>query len=321
MKLSELYSKNRYRCKKNILYPESEAGRVKALDKGNENLPVISIEIFPPKGENAKDFNTKKEKLFDELRILNKCYKPSLVSITYGAGGSSRERSNIIVKELMENFDFNVVMPHFTCVCSDKNFIGNYLDEIKTYGVKNILALKGDEPDDIEVCHRDFRFAYELVEFIKSKTELEIAVAGYPEGHIGAKSLDEDIKHLKTKINKGANAIFTQFFFENEKFYNYIEKLEKNKICLPVAAGLLPVISYDGLMRMVKLSGITLSRKALNHFEKYKDSKEDTIKAGIEWTSIQAEDLICNGAADGIHFYALNKACSTGEILKNIGLC
>ena len=282
--------------------------------------PVISIEIFPTKSEDAKDFDNKKEKLFNELCILNECYKPSLVSITYGAGGSSRERSNIIVKEIKENFDFNIVMPHFTCVCSDKKFIENYLDEIKTYGIKNILALKGDEPDNIEVCHRDFRFAYELVEFIKTKTELEIAVAGYPEGHISAKSLDEDIKHLKTKVNKGASVVFTQFFFENEKFYSYLEKLEKNKICLPVAAGLLPVISFEGLTRMVKLSGIKLSSKALNHFEKYKDSKEDTIKAGIEWTSIQADDLICNGI-DGIHFYALNKARSTAEILKNIGLC
>lgn len=298
--------------------------------KKDDKKPVISIEIFPPKADAQKDaggaenlagksFEYKKDALFDELRLLNENFKPSLVSVTYGAGGKNRENSNIITKGVAEDFDFNIVMPHFTCVCSSREFIENYLSEIEGYKIGNILALRGDEPLDIDVCYRDFKFAYQLVEFIKQKTNLEIAVAGYPEGHILAKSIDDDIKNLKKKLNCGAGTVFTQFFFENEKFYNYLELLDKNGIDAPVCAGILPVISYNGLFRMVNLSGIKLSKKAQNHFEKWQNSKECTIKAGIEWASYQVEDLLKNGV-DGIHFYTLNKAHSTVEILKNTGL-
>ncbi len=291
--------------------------------------PVVSIEIFPPKtkAETPSGLNTpniaaeaelqkKNEELFSELSKLNSILKPALVSVTYGAGGLSRKKTDIIVEEILKKFDYNAVMPHFTCVCSEKKFIEDYLNTLKTFGVENILALKGDEPKDIEVCHRDFQYAYELVDFIKSKTDFEIAVAGYPEGHIDAKSLEEDVKHLKNKVNKGGSVIFTQFFFENDKFYKYLELLEKNGVNVPVIPGLLPVVSYSGLMRMVQLSGIKPSAKVLNTFEKYKDSKEDIIKAGIEQASIQAENLIQNGVL-GLHFYTLNKAYSVSKVLKN----
>jgi len=298
MKLSEIYS---------------------AGCEGGKRVPKISVEIFPPKGE-GEEFQEKCRALYIELLELNKVLEPSLVSITYGAGGSSRERSDTLLNGVLNKFNYNAVMPHFTCVCSSRSFIGEYLSVLKKLGVQNILALKGDEPEDIEVCYRDFRYAYELVEFIKSKTQLEIAVAGYPEGHIEARTLDVDIKHLKTKVDKGANVIFTQFFFENYKFYNYLELLHKNKIDIPTVAGILPVISYEGLIRMIKLSGIKPSKKVMETFEKYKNSKEDIIKAGIEQATVQTEDLIKNGAA-GIHFYTLNKAKSTVEVLKNTGLC
>lgn len=320
MKLSELYNKN---IDKNADIIATDANAMHE-NKCMCKKPVISIEIFPPKADAPKEnvlsdsFEYKQKALFEELKFLNENFQPSLVSVTYGADGKNRENSNIITKSLMENFNFDIVMPHFTCVCSNKEFIENYLKEIESYKIQNILALRGDEPEDIEICYRDFKFAYQLVEFIKQKTELEIAVAGYPEGHILAESKDIDIKNLKTKLNAGGGAIFTQFFFENEKFYNYLECLNKHKINVPVCAGLLPVISYSGLMKMVNLSGIKLSKKAQNHFERWQNSKEDTIKAGIEWTSYQVEDLIKNGV-DGIHFYTLNKAHSTVEILKNTG--
>lgn len=283
------------------------------FEKNQNKAPVISIEIFPPKDP---DFNIKKTNLYKELDKLNSHFKPSLISITYGAGGSTCENSNVLAKEIKENCGFDIVMPHFTCVCSSKDFIERHLSEIKEYKIENILALRGDEPKDIDVCYKDFKYASDLVDFIKNKTDFEIAVAGYPEGHILSESLNEDIKHLKTKVNNGASAIFTQFFFENEKFYNYLELLDKNKINLPVCAGILPVISYEGLLRMIQLSGIKLSNKAKCHFEKWQNSKEDTIKAGIEWASQQVEDLAKNNVS-GIHFYTLNKAYSTIEILKN----
>lgn len=295
MKLSKLYSKNFKDC---------------------NQKPVISIEIFPPKASDKTDLDTKEE-LYKELQTLNKTKKPALVSITYGAAGTNSEKSDEIIQNILEKFNYSAIMPHFTCVCSKKEFIEKHLNTLKTYGVENILALKGDEPEDIKFCHRDFRYASDLVEFIKAKTDFEIAVAGYPEGHIASDSLDEDIKHLKTKVSKGGSVIFTQFFFENDKFYRYLELLDKNEINVPVAAGLLPVVSYQGLIKMIKLSGIKPSKKVLDLFEKYKESKEDIIKAGIEQASTQAKDLIQNGVS-GLHFYTLNKARSTAEILKNI---
>ena len=207
-----------------------------------------TLQAKAPKGASyEKEFALKKEQLFCELAALNKILKPSLVSITYGAAGSNSEKSDEIIRNMLEKFDYSAIMPHFTCVCSKKEFIERYLNSLKTYGIQNILALKGDEPEDLEniggVCYRDFHYASDLVEFIKAKTDFEIAVAGYPEGHIAAESLEEDVKHLKTKVQKGGSVIFTQFFFENDKFYRYLELLDKNSINLPVVAGLLPVIS------------------------------------------------------------------------------
>jgi len=342
MKLSEVYSKNERQNKK-VAKPCTDGAQAGAdahiagscadriqsradflaaanaeTQRKSQRTPVISIEVFPPK---EPDFKLKKENLFEEIKLIKEKCSPSLISITYGAGGKSRENSNIITKEIKENFDFKIVMPHLTCVCSSKDFIAQSLDELKSYGIKNILALRGDEPENTDVCYGDFKFASDLAEFIQKESSLEIAVAGYPEGHILSKNLEDDIKNLKTKIKKGngaTKAIFTQFFFDNAAFYNYLELLDKNGINLPVCAGVLPVISFSGLTRMVNLSGITLPKKALNHFEKWQYSKEDTIKAGIDWSCAQVEDLIQNNA-DGIHFYSLNKAHSIVKILENIG--
>lgn len=293
MKLSELYSKTR------------------------PDKPVFSIEIFPPKAVSHKEFQDKAKKLYEELEKIKEYFPPSLVSITYGAGGSNREKSLILLKKLKEDFNFDILMPHFTCVCSSKEYIENYLDEIKTLEIENILALRGDEPDDIDVCYKDFKFASDLVKFIKKRAGFEIGVAGYPEGHAHSKNLKSDIKYLKEKIQSGGNVVFTQFFFENEKFYSYLETLDKEGINTPLAAGILPVISYQGLLKMSNLSGVKLSTKMINHFEKWQNSKEDTTKAGIDWASNQVCDLIKNKTA-GIHFYTLNKAESVVEILKNV---
>lgn len=314
MKLSEVYLKNT-ECLNTPQTPETP-GKFQSGTNGHKK-PVFSIEIFPPKAASDKEFQDKLSALFKEINKINEYTPPSLVSITYGAGGSNREKSLSLLKSLKANFHFDIIMPHFTCVCSSKEFIEDYLSEIESLKINNILALRGDEPEDIQICYKDFKHAKDLVKFIKKKTSFEIAVAGYPEGHVLSADLKTDIKFLKEKIEAGGNVIFTQFFFENEKFYSYLESLEKEGIKTPVAAGILPVISYTGLLRMSKLSGVKLSKKMVNHFEKWQYSKTDTIKAGIDWATEQVLDLIKN-EADGIHFYTLNKAHSTLEILKNV---
>lgn len=273
----------------------------------NKSKPVISYEIFPPKNGNI-------DSMIEELSSLCK-FKPSFVSVTYGAGGTNREKSLEIVKRVKTELK-QTVMPHFTCVCSSKDYIEKYLSEIEALGITNILALRGDEPQDIDICYKDFKSAIELIEFLKKHTELEFAVAAYPEKHPKAPTLEDDIKTLKKKQDLGAVAALTQLFFVNENFYRYFDLCKKLNITLSVIPGILPVISFSQLERMIKLSGVIVPSQTMSYFEKFKNSKEDTIKAGIEFASVQCQKLLEFGV-EGLHFYTLNKSKSVSEIIKN----
>lgn len=272
---------------------------------------VLSYEIFPPKNDETGE---KTEKLYTEVDKLNK-FSPALISVTYGAGGSNKDHSLSIVQELCKR-KINV-MPHFTCVCSNKEQINKYLGELNKLNIENILALKGDEPQDCLVCHRDFRYANELVEYLKLKTDFSIAVAGYPECHIEAPDLQTDIKNLKLKINAGADVIFTQMFFDNSKFFKYIELLDKENINIPVCAGILPILSYQQLDKMLSLANVSVPKKLMENLERFKDNKDDVKKLGIDFATEQCAELIENGVK-GLHFFTLNKAYSTTAILKNL---
>ncbi len=277
----------------------------------NSNKTSISFEIFPPKDDLT---GNNLEKLFSEVEKLQQ-YNPSLISVTYGAGGSNKEKSYNIVKGLTEN---NItVMPHFTCVCSKKEQIDEYLEQLKALHIENILALRGDEPKDISVCYLDFRYANDLVKYLNEKTDFCIAVAGYPEGHIAAPDLITDIKNLKNKISAGGCVIYTQMFFDNEKLYKYKELLEQENIDVPVVAGILPIRSYTQLDRMLSMAKVTLPDKLMNKLEKYKDNNDDIKKIGVDFASEQCQELIDNGIA-GLHFYTLNKSDSVSKILDNI---
>ena len=281
--------------------------KLSEIYKNNDKL-IFSFEVFPPKNANT-------ESLFAELAKMNE-QKPALISVTYGAGGSNRNLSLEIVKELKNHLK-QPVMPHFTCVCSSKEYIEKYIEEIENLGITNILALRGDEPQDIEVCYRDFKSALDLIEYLKKHSELEFAVAAYPEKHPKAKTFDNDIDVLYKKQNLGAKVAYTQVFFDNECFYKFYDLCRKKSIKIPIIPGIMPITSFNQLKRIVELSGTKINSKVLAYFEKYKDSKEDTIKAGIEFASLQCEKLIDFGAK-GMHFYTLNKAQSSVEVIKNI---
>ena len=274
----------------------------------NKSKLTFSFEVFPPKNGDTQN-------LFKELAKMNE-QKPALISVTYGAGGSNRNTSLNIVKELKNNLK-QPVMPHFTCVCSNKEYIENYIKEIENLGITNILALRGDEPQEIEVCYRDFKSALDLIKYLKKHSELEYAVAAYPEKHPKAKSLNQDIGILLKKQSLGAKVAYTQVFFDNQSFYNFFDICTKKGITLPIIPGIMPIINYNQLKRIVELSGTKINPKVIQFFEKYKNSKEDTIKAGIEFASIQCEKLI-NFGIKGIHFYTLNKARSSIEVIGNI---
>ncbi len=272
MELSEIYSKKSYQVVSNF-------------------APKISFEIFPPKNGDISE-------LFEQLRILKR-FNPVLVSLTYGANGGAGRFSAEDVKCIID-LELNL-MPHFTCVSALKNEIEFRITQIENLGIENILALRGDIPNYIKSDELDFKYASELVEFIKEKTTLSVGVAGYPEGHIESKNIKEDIENLKKKVDKGASAIFTQMFFDNEKFYSFVENIRKCGIEIPVIAGIMPIRSTKQIDKMLSMAKITFPKKLQEKLEKYPD---DTKKIGVEYAISQCQDLIEYGA-NGLHFLPL----------------
>lgn len=269
----------------------------------NTDKTAISFEVFPPK-ENS-------EKLLEEIKVL-KHHNPVFISLTYGAGGNEN-KSFKLLKQIKDS-ETNV-MPHFTCITTTKENIEKNINTLINLGIENILALRGDIPENKELQKHDFYHASDLVEFIKHKTNLSIGVAGYPEGHIESPDLDTDINYLKAKVDKGADAIFTQLFFDNNNFYKFIDKTEKAGINIPIIPGIMPIISEKQVEKMVKLANITVPKKVQENLNKLKD--KDLIEFGIDYASSQCENLIKNGIK-GLHFYTLNKSYSTDQILNNI---
>lgn len=276
---------------------------MKLIEIYNTDKTAISFEVFPPK-ENS-------EKLLEEIKVL-KHHNPAFISLTYGAGGNEN-KSFELLKQIKDT-GINV-MPHFTCISTTKENIEKNINKLIDLKIENILALRGDIPENKELQKHDFNYASDLVEFIKHKTNLSIGVAGYPEGHIESPDLDTDINYLKDKVDKGADAIFTQLFFDNNNFYKFIDKTEKAGINIPIIPGIMPIISKKQVEKMVKLANITVPPNVQENISKLKD--KDLIEFGIEYATSQCEELIKNGIK-GLHFYTLNKSYSTNEILNNI---
>ena len=274
-----------------------------------KKTPVISYEVFPPKDDTD---GQKLENLFEELTKLL-VFKPSLISVTYGAGGSNRNESVEIIKRIKEELKITP-MPHFTCVSTSTKNISEYLKTIESFEVKNILALRGDMPKEGNVCH-DFKHADELVQYIKDNTNLSVAIAGYPEGHKECESFEKDLYYLKQKADKGADVIYTQMFFNNEHYFSFVEKCSKIGITQPVIPGILPVSSYNQLLKMADMCKVEIPQKMKTVLEKYQEDKDYTKKYAIEYAAQQCSELLQNGVK-GLHFYTLNKAYAVSEILK-----
>lgn len=267
------------------------------------NKTQVSFEIFPPANGDISE-------LFDELRILKK-YNPALVSLTYGSDNGTRDFSFDILRMIL---DLEMTpMPHFTCMCSTKELIEHYIVQIENMGIENILALRGNKNEEEEFCSLDFRYAYELVEYIKEKTTLSIGVAGYPEGHPELESLNEDIDNLKRKIDEGASAVFTKMFFDNDKFYRYTDLVRGAGIEVPIIAGIMPVRSLAQVETMLD-KNIMFPDKLREDLE---NNPDETNRIGVEFAVEQCRNLIDNGVK-GLHFYTLNHSDMVSEILDNI---
>lgn len=270
---------------------------------------VFSFEIFPPKSTSSINtiYNT-----LEELKDLN----PDFISVTFGAGGNIKDNKTIELSSLIKNKYKIEPIAHLTSIGSSKKNIAEHLAALKNHEIENILALRGDLPESNYV-QGDFNHADDLISYIKSYNIFNISAACYPEGHLESKNIDEDIKYLQGKVNSGADHLISQLFFDNQLFYNFIEKTEKYKINVPIEAGIMPVINKKQIERIISLCGVTFPKKFIKIVDKYEYNSNALRDAGIAYAVEQIIDLISSGVS-GIHLYTMNNPYVAKRITENI---
>jgi len=274
---------------------------------------VFSFEFFPPKNVEGED---KLYQTIDELRSLS----PDFVSVTYGAGGSTRAKTLEWVSKI-HNEDKITAMAHFTCVGASRDEIHKSLKEFSEKGIRNIMALRGDPPKGetkFTPPEDGFAYASELIRFIKETgLDFSIGAAAYPEVHLEAATPKDDLNNLKTKFDAGAEFLITQLFFDNRTYFDFVEKCRQNGIDIPIIPGIMPITSYNQIDKFIEMSGTKFPTSFLEQLEGMKDDPKGIGKAGIDFASEQCSQLLANGAP-GIHFYTLNRSPATKKILQKL---
>ena len=286
--------------------------------KRRVNRPVISIEFFPPKTSEGE------RTLFEKtLPALLQQVDPDFCSVTYGAGGSTRDKTLMIVDRIQHVHGLTA-MAHLTCVDATRKQIGEFLTEAKALGIRNILALRGDPPagvSEFTAPENGFEYSYQLIDFIGQMGGFSIGTAGFPESHLACeegKHVDWD--RLKAKIDHGADFVLTQLFFENADFFEFRDYMTKTLgVTVPICPGVLPILSTDQIKRFTALCGARLPEPLVSRLEQLGDDTEAVTDFGIEYATKQCEELL-RGGVPGLHLYSLNKVRSTSKILKNLGL-
>jgi methylenetetrahydrofolate reductase (NADPH) len=277
--------------------------------------PVISFEFFPTKREEG------------EQNLLQKTIpalleaKPDYCSVTYGAGGGTREKTLMIVDRIQREHKLTA-MAHLTCVNATREETRQVIAQIRDLGIKNILALRGDPPagsSEFKKTEGGFEFSYELVRFIRELDGFSIGVAGFPEGHIACRGGRQvDWQYLKQKVDCGAEFVLTQLFFDNADFFAFRDYLtDKLKVTVPICPGIIPIMSSAQIKRFTTLCGARLPAPLLARLEELGDDDRAVTEFGIDYATRQCDELLGAGAP-GIHFYTLNKAYSTVRIVKNL---
>jgi methylenetetrahydrofolate reductase (NADPH) len=272
--------------------------------------PTLSFEFFPPKSAEQE------ERLFATLTELKK-FNPDFVSVTYGAMGRSRAKTVFWVDKIKRQYGIEPVA-HLTCVNAGRDDIAGQLAEFARIGVRNILALRGDPPEgekDFVPPADGFKLAKELVAFIKQRhPDFSVGVAGFPEGHPQAVSLDADVDYLKQKIAAGAEYVITQLFFDNQHYFAFLKRCRAAKITVPIIPGLMPITNLGQIKKMTQMSGATIPPELSARLEKY---PIETLKIGGQHTLAQAQGLLAAGVP-GLHFFVLNQAEPISTILSQL---
>lgn len=278
-----------------------------------QRRPVRSLEFFPPKDDAG----------VQALRGAATALKrmgPDFVSVTYGAGGTTRDRTAQVSALLKDEFGFTV-MPHLTCVGHSRDELAAIADRIHADGFRNIMTLRGDPPKgstEFKVAANGLRNAHELVELLKARhPDFCLGVAGYPEKHPEAPSFDIDLTNLRRKVDAGAAFITTQLFFDNTVYYRFVEKCRACGITVPIVPGIMPVLSLKQVQRFTQMCGASLPTQLITRLEVAAEDSDVVETIGIDWALTQIRGLLANGAP-GYHLYILNRA--KGALALTAGL-
>jgi methylenetetrahydrofolate reductase (NADPH) len=277
--------------------------------------PVFSFEFFPPKtaeGANA---------LMATVADLEEALDPDFVSVTYGAGGSTRDRSVEVVARIQKELD-TTAMAHLTCVASTQGEIEEVVERLVANGIENILALRGDRPQGEGAVQPHptpggFAHATDLTEFLASSWQVDIGGACYPEGHLESTSADDDLKWTKVKVEKGAKFLITQLFFDNKHYFEFVARARKAGIDVPIVPGIMPITNVAQIERFTKMCGAKIPQELADRLHRVQEDPALVMATGIEHAIKQCRKLL-EGGAPGLHFYTLNKSHATRSILAAV---
>ncbi|RTI61041.1 methylenetetrahydrofolate reductase [NAD(P)H] [Thermus scotoductus] len=287
--------------------------KIRDLLKAQEG-PLFSFEFFPPKTPEGE------EALFRTMEEL-KAFRPAFVSITYGAMGSTRDRSVLWAKRILD-LGLNA-LAHLTVAGQSQEEVAGVLDRFVEAGVENILALRGDPPQGERVFRphpEGFRYAMELVAFIRSRYGEGVSVGGaaYPEGHPESESLEADLRHFKAKVEAGLDFAITQLFFNNAHYFGFLERARRMGIEIPILPGIMPITSYAQLRRFTEVCGASIPGPLLSRLERYQEDPKAILEIGVEHATRQVAELLEAGV-EGVHFYTLNRSPATRRVLERLG--
>ncbi|HUQ41264.1 MAG TPA: methylenetetrahydrofolate reductase [NAD(P)H] [Candidatus Limnocylindrales bacterium] len=285
---------------------------MRIADRLRQPEPTFSFEFFPPRTPEAV------ERLYATAREL-KALSPTFVSVTYGAGGSTRELTVDLVTRMKHELGLET-MAHLTCVGHTAAELGEVLDRLVEGGIENVLALRGDPPKgETRFVKTEGGFAYgqELARFIRSRYPFCVAGAAYPEKHLEAPDADEDLRHLKEKVESGAEFLITQLFFDADDYFRFVERARSIGVDVPIIPGIMPVTNVAQIHRFTSMCGATIPASLRDLLDRVKDDETAVIAVGVEWASDQARKLLAGGAP-GVHFYTLNRSHSSQMVVQNI---
>jgi methylenetetrahydrofolate reductase (NADPH) len=287
--------------------------RIKDMFTGNG--PVVSFEFFPPKTDEGMD------NLYRAVEALKPC-RPSFVSVTYGAGGSTRDRTIELVVRIRQELGIET-MAHLTCVGATKREIAATLTRLADAGIENILALRGDPPkghDRFVATDGGFGFASELVAFIRSEDyPFCVGAACYPEGHPESTSLESDLDNLKRKVAAGVDFLITQLFFDNQDYLPFVRRARSAGIDVPITPGLMPITNVSQVERFTRMCGARIPQELQRRLRIVERDPAAVVAAGVYWTTVQAQQLLDRGVA-ALHFYTLNQSSATLAVHAALGL-